>query len=115
MPTDWSAIACAITISRTDGYALPLIWIEVWVPPWSWHSGVFWLAPPLQSHAPAYCICVQSFVAGRSKMHAYWRSPLFVDHSRPLMGSQVSLLFGGHGVCLGSIDSSMCGSAPLKS
>ena len=53
-PADDVAIACAMIISRTDGYALPWIWISEYVPPpCDWQSGVFESSPPVaQSHAP---------------------------------------------------------------
>ena len=62
------------------------------MPPLFRQSGPFWFEPfVVQSHVPAYCGALQSFGWGSAKMHAYWRSPFFVSHSRPLNGSAVSL------------------------
>src|SRR3979411_893128 len=88
-PLGLLAMACAIAISRIEGYALPLICVVVYAPPFFWQSGVLWLLFPIaQLHAPANCGSVQSFGCGWPvaaftswKMHANCRSFLFVSHS----------------------------------
>src|ERR1700730_7909527 len=113
IPEALLAMACAIATSRTDGYALPLIWVVVYAPaPFLVQRDVFWLLfPTAQSHAPANCGSVQSFDLGIPvaastswKMHANCRSFLFVFHSRPLIGSQVSLDVGPHGAWFTAAD-----------
>src|ERR1700730_6136205 len=124
MPAGLLAIVCAIIISRTDGYALPAIWVFVYAPPFFWQRGVFWLLLPVaQSHAPVNFVSVQSFDTGipvvasvSGKTHANCKSFLLVFHSRPLIGSQLSLEFGPHAALpRGASDSSMWKSTPLKS
>src|ERR1700746_750334 len=89
-----------MAIARIDGYAGALICVVVCWPLTHWHRGVFWLLLQMaQSHAPKYCICVQSFGVGcpmesvSLKMPANCRFFLFVIHSRPLIGSQSSMEF----------------------
>src|SRR5579883_2447259 len=136
-PAPEVAMACAIATSRTDGYALPKIWLVVYWPPAPLAQSCVCalLLPMAQSHACVNAIDVQSLgvsapVAGFSKwkVHANWRSFLLVFHSRPLMGSQLSLELGGQfdtfadvpspaAVCpdvRGTIDSIMWKSAPVK-
>src|SRR5579863_1070846 len=78
-------------ISRTDGYALPLICVVVYIPPLCWQSCVCEFgAIAAQSHAPVYIELEQSLGFGRSNTQANCKSALFVFHSRPLIGSQLS-------------------------
>src|SRR5579872_753324 len=115
-------------ISRTDGYALPLICVVEYMPPFCWQSCVWEFgAIAAQSHAPVYIELEQSFGDGKSKTQANWRSALLVFHSRPLIGSQVSAddpggqldeltTPGGRLLAVrGWVDSIMWKSAPVKS
>src|ERR1700691_370983 len=113
-------------ISRTDGYALPFTWSVGVVVSQSCVPELRAFAA--QSQAFVYFALVQSlptppYCGRRSKMQENSRSPLFVVHSRPLMGSQLLAEVGGQAeafaytpcVVRGFQSSIMWKSAPLKS
>src|SRR5580704_10655613 len=86
-------IALAMIISRTGGNAFPKTWS---VAVTESQRGVPSLMEVVaQSQAPVYSGCEQSlptppYCGVISKMHEYWRWPLFVVHSRPLIVSHSS-------------------------